>query len=60
MAKVLTYPERVNELNKEFLQKLIINGSHEHPGANAIYPSDERNKGEWMTKLETCGKFVRR
>ena len=36
VAKVLTYPERCNEINMEKLKKLIINGANEHPGANYV------------------------
>lgn len=36
MAKKLTFPENVNEINHKSLRQLIINGSNVHPGANAI------------------------
>jgi DNA-directed RNA polymerase III subunit RPC1 len=36
IAKVLTYPERVNEANLEYLRKLVINGADVHPGANFV------------------------
>ncbi|KAI3386318.1 hypothetical protein SNEBB_004314 [Seison nebaliae] len=42
MAKILTFPEKVNEFNIEFLKKLIMNGPDRHPGANYIY--QRRNK----------------
>jgi len=41
MAKILTYPERVNRYNYEKLKELILNGSDHHPGANAIYTSND-------------------
>ena len=36
IAKILTYPERVNQANIEYLRKLIINGADVHPGANFV------------------------
>jgi DNA-directed RNA polymerase III subunit RPC1 len=36
VAMILTYPERVNKSNIEFLRKLIINGPDVHPGANFL------------------------
>jgi DNA-directed RNA polymerase III subunit RPC1 len=36
MAKVLTFPERVNRYNIERLRKLIRNGPDVHPGANFV------------------------
>jgi DNA-directed RNA polymerase III subunit RPC1 len=36
VAKILTYPERVNKSNIEFLRKLVINGTDVHPGANFL------------------------
>ncbi|KAJ3423767.1 intein-containing DNA-directed RNA polymerase i subunit rpa1 precursor [Anaeramoeba flamelloides] len=38
-AKVLSYPEPVNNWNVNKLKKAIINGPHKHPGAN--YYEDE-------------------
>lgn len=36
VAMILTYPERVNKSNIDFLRKLIINGPDVHPGANFL------------------------
>jgi DNA-directed RNA polymerase III subunit RPC1 len=36
MAKVLTYPERVNRYNYESLKEKILRGSDVHPGANLV------------------------
>ncbi|XP_021363401.1 DNA-directed RNA polymerase III subunit RPC1-like isoform X1 [Mizuhopecten yessoensis] len=36
VAKVLTYPERVNKANIKMLRKLVKNGCDVHPGANFI------------------------
>ena len=33
---ILTYPERVNKANINFLQKLVMNGPDKHPGANFL------------------------
>ena len=33
---ILTYPERVNKSNIQFLQKLVMNGPDVHPGANFL------------------------
>ncbi|KAI4807535.1 hypothetical protein KUCAC02_027338 [Chaenocephalus aceratus] len=36
VAKILTYPEKVNKANLELLRKLVRNGPEVHPGANFI------------------------
>jgi DNA-directed RNA polymerase III subunit RPC1 len=36
VAVILTYPERVNKSNIEFLRKLVMNGPDVHPGANFL------------------------
>jgi|TARA_B110000285_G_C14696648_1_gene411517 DNA-directed RNA polymerase III subunit RPC1 len=36
MAKVLTYPERVNRYNFEKLKRLILRGNDIHPGAYMV------------------------
>jgi len=36
VAKNLTYPEKVTKYNIEKLKKLVQNGPHKYPGANAI------------------------
>lgn len=43
VAKILTYPERVNPSNRERLQKLVMNGPDVHPGANFIEKQREEN-----------------
>ena len=45
IAKELTVPIKVTSYNKEFLKKLILNGSDKHPGANyVITPQGIRKK----------------
>lgn len=41
MAKVLTFPERVNRYNIEKLRKLILTGPEVHPGANFVEVAQE-------------------
>uniref|UniRef100_A0A8B9HP64 DNA-directed RNA polymerase subunit n=1 Tax=Astyanax mexicanus TaxID=7994 RepID=A0A8B9HP64_ASTMX len=36
VAKILTYPEKVNKANIELMRKLVKNGPDVHPGANFI------------------------
>ncbi|XP_021335832.2 DNA-directed RNA polymerase III subunit RPC1 isoform X1 [Danio rerio] len=36
VAKILTYPEKVNKANIELMRKLVRNGPEVHPGANFI------------------------
>ncbi|XP_051928207.1 DNA-directed RNA polymerase III subunit RPC1 [Hippocampus zosterae] len=36
VAKILTYPERVNKANLELMRELVRNGPDVHPGANFI------------------------
>ncbi|KAL6121678.1 hypothetical protein NUSPORA_01366 [Nucleospora cyclopteri] len=40
IAKIHTFPEKVNKANKNFLQKLVNNGPLEYPGANYVVRSD--------------------
>lgn len=46
MARILTYPERVNDLNIAFLRELVLSGADQHPGANLVnkvsVPLEER------------------
>lgn len=44
MAKVLTYPERVNKANIKLMRKLVKNGCDTHPGANFIQQRDNNMK----------------
>ncbi|CAH1795117.1 unnamed protein product [Owenia fusiformis] len=44
VAKVLTYPERVNRANLELMKKLVINGTDVHPGANFIQQRNNNMK----------------
>lgn len=39
VAKILTFPERVNSTNIELMRKLVTNGPEVHPGANFIEQS---------------------
>ena len=36
VAMILTYPDRVNKSNINFLRKLVMNGPDVHPGANFL------------------------
>ena len=36
VAKIMTFPERVNRYNIRRLRRLVINGPNLHPGANMI------------------------
>lgn len=36
VAKILVYPQRVTKANLQLMKKLVINGPHVHPGADAI------------------------
>jgi DNA-directed RNA polymerase III subunit RPC1 len=40
IAKILTFPEKVNSINMERLRKLVLNGADSHPGANFIEDSN--------------------
>uniref|UniRef100_A0A915ASZ0 DNA-directed RNA polymerase subunit n=2 Tax=Parascaris univalens TaxID=6257 RepID=A0A915ASZ0_PARUN len=44
VAKILTFPEIVNESNMERMRKLVINGDDIHPGANHIVERLTGNK----------------
>lgn len=41
VAKVLTYPEKVTRYNRKKLQKLVINGPDNYPGANYLIRRNE-------------------
>ncbi|KAG8225444.1 hypothetical protein J437_LFUL004444 [Ladona fulva] len=36
IAKILTYPQKVNKANIELMRKLVMNGVDVHPGANFV------------------------
>ncbi|KAM0681121.1 DNA-directed RNA polymerase II core subunit rpo21 [Glugoides intestinalis] len=40
IAKIQTFPEKVNSFNIEYLQRLVNRGPNEHPGANYVIRSD--------------------
>jgi DNA-directed RNA polymerase II subunit RPB1 len=40
VARTLTFPEKVNRFNREWLNSLIQNGPNEYPGARMIIKSD--------------------
>lgn len=42
VAMQLTYPVKVTDFNKKFLQKLIINGPDKYPGANYVKSPGDR------------------
>lgn len=44
VAKILTYPERVNPANIEMMRQLVINGVDVHPGANFLKARDTHIK----------------
>lgn len=44
VAKILTFPERVNSANKISLQQLVFNGPDVHPGANFIQQQGQNFK----------------
>jgi DNA-directed RNA polymerase III subunit RPC1 len=44
MAKIMTYPSRVNEANIELMRKLVINGPDVHPGANFVEGQDSASR----------------
>uniref|UniRef100_A0A146LPV0 DNA-directed RNA polymerase subunit n=1 Tax=Lygus hesperus TaxID=30085 RepID=A0A146LPV0_LYGHE len=44
VAKILTFPERVQPANKELLRELICNGPDVHPGANFVQPQGSSYK----------------
>ncbi|XP_032666413.1 DNA-directed RNA polymerase III subunit RPC1 [Odontomachus brunneus] len=67
VAKLLTYPEKVNPANIELMRQLIRNGANVHPGANFVLhqktqrrmylPYSDRNR--ILRDLE-CGDIVER
>ncbi|MHA1460273.1 MAG: DNA-directed RNA polymerase subunit A' [Promethearchaeota archaeon] len=42
IAKILTIPTNINDWNIEEMKQLVLNGPHNHPGANYIIRSDRR------------------
>jgi DNA-directed RNA polymerase II subunit RPB1 len=44
ICKIITFPETVNYYNYKKLEKLIINGPHEYPGANFIVKKTKNDK----------------
>jgi len=54
-AKELTYAQPVTDFNVEELRKLVINGAHQHPGANFV--EDEKGR---KTPLDRLGLAKRK
>uniref|UniRef100_A0A2K6LF12 DNA-directed RNA polymerase subunit n=1 Tax=Rhinopithecus bieti TaxID=61621 RepID=A0A2K6LF12_RHIBE len=52
VAKILTFPEKVNKANISFLRKLVQNGPEVHPGANFI-----QQRHTQMKRLCLCCTF---
>ncbi|CAH1406139.1 unnamed protein product [Nezara viridula] len=50
VAKILTFPERVQPANKELLRQLVCNGPDVHPGANFV-----QQKGQSFKKFLRYG-----
>ena len=50
VAKILTFPTRVNKANIEFMRKLVRNGADVHPGANFL-----QEKGSKLRKFLKYG-----
>lgn len=44
VAKILTFPERVQPANKELLRQLVCNGPDVHPGANFVQQQGQSYK----------------
>ena len=44
MAKKLTFPESVSQVNVERLRQSVINGSKLHPGANIVEDEETGNR----------------
>lgn len=44
VAKIMTYPERVNRANLKLMQQLVLNGCDVHPGANFIQEKNTQMK----------------
>lgn len=44
VAKLLTFPERVNKANMKLMKELILNGPDKHPGANFVEQSGQAFK----------------
>ncbi|XP_067671206.1 DNA-directed RNA polymerase III subunit RPC1-like isoform X1 [Haliotis asinina] len=44
VAKILTYPEKVNRANIKLMKQLVLNGCDVHPGANFIQQRDNNIK----------------
>ncbi|XP_019730084.1 DNA-directed RNA polymerase III subunit RPC1 isoform X2 [Hippocampus comes] len=56
VAKILTYPERVNKANLELMRKLVRNGPDVHPGANFI--QNRRNQMKRFLKYGNREKIA--
>ncbi|KAL1139349.1 hypothetical protein AAG570_006333 [Ranatra chinensis] len=54
VAKILTYPERVNSANKALLRQLVCNGPDVHPGANFV-----QQQGQSFKKFLRYGNRIK-
>lgn len=44
IAKIMTYPEKVNPANMELMRQLINNGANVHPGANFVLHQETQRR----------------
>ncbi|RKP22725.1 hypothetical protein SYNPS1DRAFT_19660, partial [Syncephalis pseudoplumigaleata] len=59
VAKILTFPERVNEHNIEKMRRLILNGTEKHPGANYIQLQNGLKRFLKFTDLKKAANDLR-
>ena len=60
MARILTYPERVNNLNIAFMKELVLAGADTHPGANLVTKLSDPNEEKVQHPLRYMGRNFRR
>ncbi|RKP06871.1 beta and beta-prime subunits of DNA dependent RNA-polymerase [Thamnocephalis sphaerospora] len=59
VAKILTFPERVNEHNIEKLRQRVLNGTENHPGANYIQLKNGLKRFLKFTDLKKAANDLR-
>lgn len=57
MAKILTFPERVNAFNKKDLQQMILNGREKYPGANFVITNKGRVDLKFAGRRRQCDEL---
>ncbi len=57
VAKIMTYPEKVNRYNVEKLRKVVLNGPDVHPGANIVRSGNHVSALQYADRLSVANNL---